>query len=573
MVGEPTTLPSGAVVRLNADGTVSYDPVADYNGPDSFTYMIDDGQGGTDVATVNLDVTPVNDAPVVTPAIPGEAALPAQSNLDGDMPSVDVSGPFSDIDGDPLTFAAIGLPEGLSIDSETGFITGTLPPGASADGPYSVTVTATDPDGAAVSAEFIWTVENIAPVVTAELPNVSFNDASDVSLSTAASFADPDGDELTFTATDLPEGLSIDPETGLISGTIDHSASQSGPYEVTVTATDAQGESTTTTFTLAVENVAPIIDIGEGPNGGNVSPGVGGNAVMELSVGLGEPTTIDIGSLTSDPDGDDVLTFGVDGELPPGLTLDPGTGLITGRPSLPSAEPFEFNIVVNDGEGGLSTVTVILEVTQDGFIIPDDVSSDSIVNDVDPYEFLEGEPIDLQRYFHDRAIDARDSYGRMFGDKDYLGGMVAASVPGLGNDNAYMVVEAVAYDHHLTVALSSTFPIASDTTVRAWDVAQANGSQLPDWVDWPVGTDFMQVQRPVDTDTIRLKVKALLDNGRTATISVEIDLATGAVTQIGDAYAQGQTLQEQMVLEAQDLETKMAEAATAQDALIRALNG
>ena len=101
MVGEPTTLPSGAVVTLNADGTVSYDPVADYNGPDSFTYMIDDGQGGTDVATVNLDVTPVNDAPVVTPAIPGEAALPAQSNLDGDMPSVDVSGPFSDIDGDP----------------------------------------------------------------------------------------------------------------------------------------------------------------------------------------------------------------------------------------------------------------------------------------------------------------------------------------------------------------------------------------------------------------------------------------------------------------------------------------
>ena len=83
----------------------------------------------------------------------------------------------------------------------------------------------------------------------------------------------------------------------------------------------------------------------------------------------------------------------------------------------------------------------------------------------------------------------------------------------------------------------------------------------------------MQVQRPLDTDIIRLKVKALLDNGRTATISVEIDLATGAVTQIGDAYAQGQTLQEQMVLEAQDLETKMAEAATAQDALIRALNG
>ena len=572
-VGVPATLPSGAVVTLNADGTVSYDPASDYNGPDSFTYTIDDGQGGTDMATVNLDVTPVNDAPVVTPAIPGEAALPPQSNLDGDMPSVDVSGPFSDIDGDPLTFTATGLPEGLSIDPETGVISGTLPPGASADGPYNVTITATGPDGATVSAEFVWTVENIAPVVTTELPNVSFNDASDVSLPTAANFADPDGDTLSFTATGLPEGLSIDPETGLISGTLDHSASQSGPYEITVTATDAQGDSTTSTFTIEVENVAPIIDIGEGPNDGSFSLGEGGNAIAEFSMVVGEPTTIDIGSLASDPDGDDVLTFSVDGELPPGLTLDPVTGVITGRPSVPSVEPYEFTIIVDDGEGGQSAVTIFLEVTQDGFIIPDEPAIDSIVDDVDPYEFLEGQPIELQRYFHDRALDARDSYGRMFGDRDYLGGMVVASVPGFGTDQAYMVVEAVAYDHHLTVALSSTFPISSDVTVKAWDVAQMNGEQLPDGIDWSNGTDFMHVQRPLDTETMRLRVKALLDNGRTATISVEIDLRTGTVIQLGDAYAQGQTLQEQLALEAQDLEAQMAEADSTQDALLRALSG
>ena len=161
----------------------------------------------------------------------------------------------------------------------------------------------------------------------------------------------------------------------------------------------------------------------------------------------------------------------------------------------------------------------------------------------------------------------------MFGDRDYLGGMVVASVPGFGTDQAYMVVEAVAYDHHLTVALSSTFPISSDVTVKAWDVAQMNGEQLPDGIDWSNGTDFMHVQRPLDTETMRLRVKALLDNGRTATISVEIDLRTGTVIQLGDAYAQGQTLQEQLALEAQDLEAQMAEADSTQDALLRALSG
>jgi len=343
-----------------------------------------------------------------------------------------------------------------------------------------VTITATDPAGETISVEFIWTVDNIAPVVTTELPNVSFDDGSDVSLPTAASFADLDGDTLTFTATGLPEGLSID----------------------------------------------------------NASLGEGGNAALELSMRVGEPTTIDIGSLTSDPDGDDVLIFSVDGELPPGLTLDLETGVITGRPSVASAEPYEFRIRVDDGEGGISFATVILEVTQDGFIIPDDVSSsDPLVDGVDPYEFLEGQPIDIQRYFRDRALDNADEFGRMFGDRDFRGGMVAVSIPGHGSDTPYMVVEAVAYDHHLSVALTSTFPLSSDVAVRSWDITQVDGTPLPAWLDWSNGTDFMQVQRPLDTKTIQLKVKAILDNGRTATISVEIDLRTGTVTQLGEAYA------------------------------------
>ncbi|MGE0854476.1 MAG: DUF4347 domain-containing protein, partial [Hyphomicrobiaceae bacterium] len=58
------TQPAHGTVVINPDGTVSYTPDANYNGADSFTYTISDGNGGTATATVNLTVTPVNEPPV-----------------------------------------------------------------------------------------------------------------------------------------------------------------------------------------------------------------------------------------------------------------------------------------------------------------------------------------------------------------------------------------------------------------------------------------------------------------------------------------------------------------------------
>lgn len=54
----------GTVVD-NGDGSVTYTPNPDFNGSDSFSYTVDDGQGGTNTATVNVTVNPVNDAPVI----------------------------------------------------------------------------------------------------------------------------------------------------------------------------------------------------------------------------------------------------------------------------------------------------------------------------------------------------------------------------------------------------------------------------------------------------------------------------------------------------------------------------
>ncbi|MBP0634945.1 tandem-95 repeat protein [Cupriavidus sp. AcVe19-6a] len=54
------------LVKLDADGNVRFLPDHDYFGPASFVYWVSDGNGGLTPATVNIEVRPVNDAPVAT---------------------------------------------------------------------------------------------------------------------------------------------------------------------------------------------------------------------------------------------------------------------------------------------------------------------------------------------------------------------------------------------------------------------------------------------------------------------------------------------------------------------------
>ncbi|MFZ1470684.1 MAG: Hint domain-containing protein [Paracoccaceae bacterium] len=61
IVGTPTA--DNGTVTVNADGTLTYTPDADYNGPDTITYTITDPDGNESSTTVAVTVTPVNDAP------------------------------------------------------------------------------------------------------------------------------------------------------------------------------------------------------------------------------------------------------------------------------------------------------------------------------------------------------------------------------------------------------------------------------------------------------------------------------------------------------------------------------
>ena len=99
--------------------------------------------------------------------------------------------------------AGTSLPSGLSLDSNTGLITGTLAADASVNSPYTVTITATDNAGASTTQQFTWTIANLAPTAVDNDANVQ----EDITLSamgniitdTVGADSDSDGDAITVT--------------------------------------------------------------------------------------------------------------------------------------------------------------------------------------------------------------------------------------------------------------------------------------------------------------------------------------------------------------------------------------
>ena len=244
-----------------------------------------------------------------------------QTNSEGDTVSLPIQ--TSDSTGATLTYWADGLPPGLSIDPNTGLISGVLPPGSSSHPQYWITVTATDGVDSA-QTYFCWYLQT--PVSLVNPGDQTNKDTDTVSLAIQAS--DSSGGTLTYSATGLPPGLSIEPNTGLISGVVTLGSFSSSPYWITVTATDgtANGQ---TTFSWYIN---PCVSI--------FSPG---NQVNN------EGDTISLQIQASDSTGA-TLTYSAD-VLPPGLSIDPNTGLISGvlAPGSSFYSPCWTTVTATDG--------------------------------------------------------------------------------------------------------------------------------------------------------------------------------------------------------------------------------
>ena len=344
-VGAAITGSNGGTFTLNADGSYSFNPGSTFNNlgagqtaSSSITYTVSDGEGGTSTATLTVTITGTNDTPILTPGV----TLDDQSGNDGQaITPVDISGQFSDVDtGDVLTYSATGLPPGLTIDPKTGIITGTLDKSASQggnEGVYAVTITATDKAGASVSQDFSWDVKNPAPTAVndTDATNQGVSLTADAAHGVLSNDTDPDGDALTVSQVNGQAGNVGAAITGSNGGTFtlnadgsysfnpgstfnNLGAGQTASSSITYTVSDGEGGTSTATLTVTITgtNDTPIL-----------TPGV---TLDDQSGNDGQAITpVDISGQFSDVDSGDVLTYSATG-LPPGLTIDPKTGIISG---------------------------------------------------------------------------------------------------------------------------------------------------------------------------------------------------------------------------------------------------
>ena len=381
-----TGLPAGLTLNPTTgliSGTI--DPSASQGGPLSdgvYTVEVtaDDGNGGTVTDTFIYTVS--NTTPNATAnsyTVNEDAASAVIGNVITDDTGAGID---SDLDGDTLTTIAqtdtAGTTGGLFSLDTSGNVTfdpnaafDDLAVGESRD--TSFTYTLTDSEGGTDTATVTVTVTGVndAPVVVggSEIADASGNDGETITaIDVTTAFSDPDtSDTLTYTATGLPAGLTLNPTTGLISGTIDPSASQGGPlsdgvYTVEVTADDGNGGTVTDTFTYTVSNTAPNATANSYTTNEDAASAVIGNVITD-DTGAGVDSDLDGDTLTTIAQTD---TAGTTGGL---FSLDT-SGNVTFDPNgafddlaVGESRDTSFTYTLTDSEGGTDTATVTVTVT------------------------------------------------------------------------------------------------------------------------------------------------------------------------------------------------------------------
>lgn len=328
----------GMLVMIDGTaGTVQYIPLANYFGSDSFTYQVSDGIAGSDIATVEIVITGVNDSPVAYDSL--------VYGYEGNVSIIDVLNDAVDVDGDLLSIAiSEGPNHGLVSVNGDGTIAYT--PNPDFDGTDSFKYMISDGNGGSASATVTITLGSVndAPVISSE--EVVMDEDQSVEIELHA--LDVEGSILDLEILVAPLHGSLEVVSG---GNFIVRYIPEANYH------GADGFAFRVTDGLAYSNVANVSIV---VNSVNDSP-IANSDNFELT----EDTPLTGGVLLNDADvdGDHLSTSLIPGGTTHGTVVLNQDGIFLYMPDENFNGVDSFQYQISDGSGGIATGTVTIIVT------------------------------------------------------------------------------------------------------------------------------------------------------------------------------------------------------------------
>ncbi len=352
LVAEPT---NGSVV-LNADGSFTYTPEADFNGTDTFTYMANDGHDNSNVATVTITVTNLKDQ---VQAVDDEYATDEDTTLTVAAPGVLAND--IDVDGNEQAASLVTdvLHGSLSLLGDGSFTYTPDPDFVGTDSFVYKLITYPAPQSLWTdTATVTITVNpiNDAPVLGL-IPDATIPELVEFSFAATATDVDLPAQALTFTLVGAPTGAAIT-EDGVFTWTPTE-AQGAGVYTFTVKVCDdalpALCDEQEVTLTVTEVNVAPVAD--------------------DLTATTPEETPVDVTLVATDAENDPLTYSIVDQPTHGSVTLVGNVATYTPELNYWGVDSFTYK--ANDGEldSEMAVVTLTVMPVNDAPVAEDDTYS------------------------------------------------------------------------------------------------------------------------------------------------------------------------------------------------------
>lgn len=363
-----------------SDSNLTYNPDPDFNGSDSFTFLVNDGTSNSSTATVDITVTAVNDSPVAD-----DQGVTTEEDT-----AVSITLTANDVDGDSLTYSVVVGPANGTLSGSAPSLTYT--PDVNYNGSDSFTFTVHDGSVDSNTAKVDIAISTVNDSPVADDLTVTTDEDTAVAISLTGS--DVDGDELTYSVLTFPAN-------GSLSGTMPDltyspNANFNGLDSFNFNVDDGNGKNDTATVTITVTAV-------------NDPP-----VANPQALSTAEDTPVGITLTASDVDGDDLTYSVVTGSAHGALSGTAPNMIYT--PGANYNGPDSFTFEVNDGSVASNIATVDITVTAAASVVDAVASGEIFVAGTVSGDYTNTHEDDGPR----EAITERDSGGKPIRRFSYL---------------------------------------------------------------------------------------------------------------------------------------------------------